>query len=453
MRLSYFALVSALIPALACSQPKKWATAENPNVVLIIIDTLRADKLSSYGHAEDPSPALSRLTENGVQFDSVYAQASWTLPSASSMLTSQYPRTIGIYGVNSGSLPDRFTTLAEALKAAGYTTFGATANPNLNTIANFQQGFDEYLDSNLFPERKGKKGQPTNKISSGPALRTAPELFQDAVDFIDATNNVQPYFLQFDVMEVHEHNFPELLRSEYADGFEESEDAAYLRRIRQVTDDIEGFVGRLRELEGWEHTLFVITSDHGEGLKDHPGVERAHAHGWQLYDSQLRVPLLIFNESWMIEPKRISQSVRLLDLLPTVLELAGTPPPLGIEGISLVPLMTGAVEEIEFPDALITETHFRGANKISIHAREWQYIHNREKQAVGQPHELQHRDQVPNGPATDVSNQYPKVLKALQGKIAAWERAHPENPSTVQTEELSESELEQLEAIGYMGDE
>ncbi|MFT7465403.1 MAG: arylsulfatase A-like enzyme, partial [Pseudohongiellaceae bacterium] len=127
--------------------PNPAEEARRPNVVLIIIDTLRADVLSSYGHSADPSPALSRLTADGVQFDSVISQTSWTLPSIGSMLTSQYPRTLGLYAEFDHALPERFVALAEVLNDHGYATFGATANPNINSRAQFDQGFDEYVDS------------------------------------------------------------------------------------------------------------------------------------------------------------------------------------------------------------------------------------------------------------------------------------------------------------------
>jgi arylsulfatase A-like enzyme len=111
-----------------------------PNVVLIIIDALRQDKLGAYGFSEETSPEIDRMARQGVRFDSVIAQSSWTRPSIGSMLTSQYPRTLGIYKEKDEVLPHDAVTLAEVLKEAGYTTIGATANANINSSFNFQQG-------------------------------------------------------------------------------------------------------------------------------------------------------------------------------------------------------------------------------------------------------------------------------------------------------------------------
>jgi arylsulfatase A-like enzyme len=141
------AIVLVGVAAIAAARVWKWGPwKEPPNVVLIIIDTLRQDKLSAYGFPEETSPEIDRMAEQGVRFDRVIAQSSWTRPSIGSMLTSQYPRTLGIYKEMDEVLPDDFVTIAEALKEAGYTTIGATANANINTSFNFQQGFDHYRE-------------------------------------------------------------------------------------------------------------------------------------------------------------------------------------------------------------------------------------------------------------------------------------------------------------------
>ena len=124
--------------------------AGQPNVVLIIIDTLRADQVGAYGSAAGATPELDALAARGVRFDRVIAQSPWTRPSIGAMLTGCYPRTLGIYDEMDQALDGRFTTLAEALKAAGYTTLGVHSNPNINAFFNFDQGFDAYIDSEVW---------------------------------------------------------------------------------------------------------------------------------------------------------------------------------------------------------------------------------------------------------------------------------------------------------------
>ena len=123
------------------STPKLQRSAA-PNIVLLIVDTLRPDKLGCYGFPLDTSPELDVLAKEGVLFENVIAQSSWTRPSIASMVTARHPRSIGIYKPRVGILDDHFTLLSEILKENGYTTIGLTANPHLNRFFNFNQGFD-----------------------------------------------------------------------------------------------------------------------------------------------------------------------------------------------------------------------------------------------------------------------------------------------------------------------
>jgi arylsulfatase A-like enzyme len=442
--------LAVLAAALAASGCSPEPVNERPNVVLIIIDTLRADKLSSYGHPADPSPALTRLAKNGVQFDSVLAQTSWTLPSVGSMLTSQYPRTLGLYVEGGGIVPDRFDTLAEVLQANGYRTFGITANPNLNSRANFHQGFDEYVDS-VVVYVESRDQVPEGKVFFRDAtLHKAPEIFAKTLDYVDATDSEGPYFLLIDVMEVHEHYSREMLRDEYAQGFEGREDAAYLRKVRQVTDDIERFVHDLRDRRGWRNTLFIVTSDHGEGLHDHPDVEPSRGHGSLLYESNVRVPWVLFNETWTPPNRRIAQDVRLLELAPTVLDYLDIPPPSDMQGVSLLPLIEGTAERADIPELIVTETYFRGLRKISANSARWQYVNNRAQMTGVPEHELQPRGSAPNGTRTDQSAAHAEEVERMRAFIAEWERTHAEAPATAHVEELTDEEREQLGAVGYI---
>ena len=133
--------LAAVVTAVAIRQIRAAQIEKKPNVVLIIIDALRADKLGCYGFPEEISPEIDQYAKYGVQFQNVFAQCSWTRPSIGSMITSQYPRTIGIYKEKGHSLPDKFLTLAEILGKKGYVTAGITANPNINSVFNFHQGF------------------------------------------------------------------------------------------------------------------------------------------------------------------------------------------------------------------------------------------------------------------------------------------------------------------------
>ncbi len=422
-----------------------------PHLVVLVLDTLRADVLSSYGHPDDPSPALAGLARDGVVFESVLSQTSWTLPSVGSLLTSRYPRTLGLYREGDQALPLDVVTLAEHLDAAGYATFGATANPHLNSRLNFAQGFDEYVDSTVVWSRPEDEIGEDQVLFTEAPLHRAGELLAEARSFAERQEAVAPVYLQVDLMEVHEYGREGMLRPEYASGFEDSRATDYLRHVRQLTDDVAAFVEDMRARPGWEDALFCITSDHGEGLTDHPDVERSTLHGTLLYPSMTRVPwIVVGGPAWRPARRRVAQDVRLLDVVPTLLDLAGLPPLPGATGVSLAPVVRGEADEAPLPEVFVTETSFRQLHKISAVDPDWQYVHNRAEHDGVPTFELQERGQTPDGELTDRAGSRPDVLLRLRDFVLAWEERFPRQPATPPAGDgSSDAEIRQLEAIGY----
>jgi arylsulfatase A-like enzyme len=420
--------------------------SDRPNVVLVIVDTLRADRLGSYGFAADVSPALDALAREGVVFESVLAPSSWTRTSIGSILTSLPPRSLGIFNEMTDALDDRFTTLAEVLWAAGYWTLGATANPNINSSYRFHQGFDEYRDSNvLFPWMLHEPG----KTADG-ALPAGRALYRALLDAL-ARDERRPFYVQVTVMEVHEHvNEDQDLPPAYAGLFGEHEDAAYSRAVRRATDELASFVEAVTRLPGGDNTLFVVTSDHGEGLGDHPHVKESSQHGFLLYESHLRVPLILYDPAGRLPAGlRVARPVRLLDLMPTVLEWVGVEGPTEMRGRSLVPLLSDA-GRIDLPEVFFAETRFQGRNKVAAYSSKWKYIENRDARPDLPPRGLHPADVREDGLRTDVSGQHPEVVEELHRAVEEWERAHPPSRRTDLRTPLSIGELRQLRELGYI---
>ena len=248
------------------------ADSSRPNIVLIIIDTLRADKLGVYGASEQASPEIDALARRGVRFSRVVASSSWTRPSMGALLTSLHPRTLGLYSMKNDSLADRFDTLPEILQRNGYVTIGATANPNVNQSFNFHQGFDRYFDSRVLWTWMPPQGARPNRGNT--PLPAASEVFEKILQSVDALGQ-GPFFVQAVIMEVHEAFVirgpkgvigkvqPAILETAYADS------------VRRVSKAVDGFVRNLSERPGWKDTVFVITSDHGQGITDHPSIPRS----------------------------------------------------------------------------------------------------------------------------------------------------------------------------------
>ena len=404
------------------------------------------------GGAADVSPGLDRLAREGAQFDHVLAQSNWTRASIASFLTSQYPRTLGIYKEEDGKLDDVFTQLAEFLKTAGYTTIGFTANPNLNTIFNFQQGFDSYSESTVVFDwmQRAADGKVRGPETS---LPHAPNLFRDAINRVKSANH-PPYYLQFNLMEVHEWRvdwaYKSFVRPEYTQLFDGHPYAPYLRMVRQVTDDVAAFVDELRSLPGWENSIFVFVSDHGEGLSDHPNVPHSTFHGEFLYESTSVVPWIVVGPGRIPPHSHVPQQVRLLDLVPTLLDgvhLSAAP---GMKGTSLWPVLTGARQTVSLPRENVVESQYRRP-QISLYSEDWILIRSSQAAPGTDPLELQPRGlRKQDGTRTNELAAHPEVAENMKRLLDAWEKEVPEAPTSSIGVPLPEELKEQLGAAGYL---
>jgi arylsulfatase A-like enzyme len=434
--------------------PKGGMPEGRPNIVLIVLDTLRADKMGCYGAPFGATTALDRLAERGVVFEHTVAQCSWTRPSMGSLLTSLHPRTLGLYTEHDEALNSSFPTMSKLFKAAGYRTFGATANPNLNVRYNFHEGYDTYFESSVVFDWMGQEdGQ---QVRGQTALPSAPWLFQQALEFAQEPGDT-PGFMMINCMEVHEWyargNY-KMIRAEYDEAFLDSGEThpKYLQATAQLANDTVSFIERIGALPGWENTLFAFVSDHGEGLDSHPDVYKAMYHGRVLYESNVMVPWILYHPHWSPARNRVAQPVRLLEVLPTLLDFVGIELPAGIEGKSMMPLLTGAANEVKLPDRFVLESHYR-PKRLAVYDPAWKLFDNYP------PHEtvprvgLQAWGGRENGLLTDQSSQHPEIVASMQQFLRDWEEEYPPASPTPTTTTLSDQEREQLEAIGYLGDD
>jgi arylsulfatase A-like enzyme len=422
--------------------------SRRPNVVLIIIDTLRADKLGSYGFPAAASREIDQIASSGILFERVISQSSWTRSSHGSFLTSLYPRTIGIYKERWDALREEFTTLAEALKSGGYYTLGFTANPNINSVFNFNQGFDKYVDSRvIFNWMTPKEGQ--SKAGKGGGFPRASEIFQMALDEAKQAPS-SPVYIQINVMEVHGSH--KVRNREIDDDLRKYGEAKYLQTIRNVSREVGKFVHEIKNMPGWEDALFVITSDHGEGLKDHVDVAASTRHGNLLYESQVNVPLIFQRDGGRMESgRRIGNMVRLLDLMPTVLDCVHVDIPKQVAGLSLLDLMQGQSSASSVhPKYAIAETNWRQVDKSAIYGSDWAFIENRDEWSGVNPKELQKIGTPSNGVLTDKIESQPGVAEDLEKRLASWEHDHPRATAVGPKNKLFASEIEQLKSLGYL---
>jgi len=436
-------LASALIFSTCYGDKSLLSFPDRPNVIIIIIDTLRADKMGCYGFPRDTSPELDHMAEKGVQFLHVIAQCSWTRPSIGSMITGIYPRTLGIYKEEGERLDNRFYTMAEMFKSNGYTTIGVTANPNINTAFGFYQGFDHYVDSNrIFPFMQPLPGK---QMTTKGTMMSSQEVFETAFKLVKSSSK-PPYYVQLNIMELHELGAP--VRKEFEGFFRGEKNWRYLQALRQISYDISTFVKQITALPELGNTLFLITSDHGQGLDDHPGIWGAETHGFVLYESQLWVPIIMYHTRSTLG-KLIRKVVRNMDLFPTVADILGMEIPDQIDGISLKPLIDSQDASVDLPDYFIAETYFKKVKKISVYSTKWKYFENRDNFWTNlNPRELQKMGVKERGKLTDQIEKQPEIAKKLGGYLEAWEKRHPMAKPTVF--EMSEEEIENLRLLGYI---
>ncbi len=332
-----FLLVALAAVALACGRPaapaeipERLAALGQPNLVLIVVDTLRADFTTPYGFEQDTSPELAAWTRRGVLFERVRSQSSWTKMSVASLMTSLWPRSHGIREAKDG-LGESAVTLAELLRDAGYATYGVQTNGWLHQSFGFHQGFDRYM----FPKGGGhpRLGQPS-------LWPHADRVYEEAVRLLDAHDRERPFFLYLHFMDVHEYAAPPSFKT-----FGTDSRGAYLAAIRWVDDAVERVRKKLAAAGYLEDTVVVFAADHGETFGEH-GV---HGHARNVLTPVVWVPLVIRLPFRVEPPVRVATQVPNVDVAPTLLDLAGVPIPEGFEGRSLVPLMTGASEEPDRP--------------------------------------------------------------------------------------------------------
>lgn len=295
------------------------------NLVVITLDTTRADRLGAYGYQDAGTPSFDALARDGVLFDHASTTAPITLPAHSSLFTGRFPPQHGVRDNGGYFLSDKEQTLAEALKAMGYATGGFIAAYVLDSKWGIAQGFDTYVDD--FDLSKYKV------FSMGAIQRPGNEVVDHALPWIDQQRG-KPFFAWLHLYDAHTpYNPPEPFKSRYPAN-------PYQGEIAFADSQIGRVVQFLRDRDLFERTVIVVIGDHGESLNDH-GEE---GHGFFVYESVVHVPMVVRAPYSAMKNRHVTDSVRAVDVMPTVLDLLGVPKPSGavIDGVSLTKLMTGA---------------------------------------------------------------------------------------------------------------
>ena len=313
-----------------------------PNVVLISIDTLRANHLGCYGYKRKTSPRIDSLASRGVLFENVVSQSSWTLPSHMSIFTGLYPSTHGVETQNA-RLPRGIETLPMALRKAGYATAGIVSSPYVGRRYGFERGFDsfEMLPNPIPHNAKRMTGEALGELKKLAASDKPFFLFLHYLGGHTPYDPPPPFDTMFDPDYTGDIDGKGGTIARYFSP-EKRPSERDLRHIVALYDgavaNVDRYIGRiydaLKTMKLADDTIFVVTSDHGEEFEDHGGMD----HGRSLYDEVIRVPLVMACPGLLAEGKVVRRQVMLIDLAPTICDLLDVPKPPGMEGVSFASL-------------------------------------------------------------------------------------------------------------------
>lgn len=345
-------MVAAVAAVLAATAFVPTQVQGRPNVLLITIDTLRADRLGSYGSKAARTAALDALASSGVRFADATAHVPLTHPSHASILTGRYPASFGIRLNGMDPLPTEAVTIAERLKAAGYRTGAIVASVILDAGYGLAQGFDDYDDGIAAPVRA--------MMSTADLQRDASAITAAAGTWIAQQRG--PWFLW-----VHYYD-PHLPYDAPAIHLKAAGNRPYDAEIAYVDAEIGSLLGKLDR----SRTAVIVTSDHGEALGEHGEPD----HGFFLYDATLRVPLIVAAPG--LTPRVVDEQVRLIDVAPTIAQIAGAAwDPHEAGGESLKPLLDGGSRRdvpVSIAESWYPRLHFGWSELRSARVGEWKYI-------------------------------------------------------------------------------
>jgi arylsulfatase A-like enzyme len=454
------------------SRRRQPSSTAAPSVVVLLVDTLRADRLGCYGATPSPSPVLDALAGEGLLVEQALSQSSWTLPSVASILTGRHPRSHGVVGADfhrrrrvgaetpatapearaeargdPSYLADAFTTLAEAAQDAGMTTVGVSTNPLVSRETNLAQGFEEFLELPDAGEGAWASAAQVNAAFRGWLGRNAGHRFFAYLHYMDVHGPYKP---------------PRHMRPSPAPGLRQAVVAGEIDRVQKSMQGPGGPLSpaeleHLRRLydagiRAWdaelarllddleaagvaERTVVVVTSDHGEGFLEHGRLK----HGTSLYDELIRVPLILRGPG--VPAGRLALQGQAIDVFPTVARLLGLALPEALPGQDLL----GAVAS----RPAVSETRWGfdgdsgGIRLVAMRTPEWKLIH---APAVGR---FEYYDLARDpGERRDVVATSAEARTRIDA-LRAWERTAPPPP----TQEGGDPFFrEKLRTLGYVDD-
>lgn len=397
------------------------------NVILVTVDTLRADKVGCYGNPLVRTPAMDALAASGIRFENCVSQTPLTLPSHTTIMTGTLPPFHGVRDNGGFVVPDGLSTLAESFKAGGYDTAAFVAAYVLDSKWGLDQGFDTYFDK--FDLSRFER------ISLGEVQRPADEVMDEALGWLEAREGGK-FFAWIHLYDPHSpYTPPAPYDSEYASNPYLGEVAFTDSQIARLTDDLDR-----RGLR--DNTFIVLASDHGESLGEH----QESTHGFFVYQEAVHVPLIVATPFAGLRGVTSKEVVGLVDVMPTVCEMAGLPVPAEVQGRSLVPsfFAPGAgPSRLAYAETFYPRYHYGWSDLRSVQDGRWKLI-------VAPVPELYDLERDPDEEKNLVYLEK-EVYEDLSARARTFMTEAEQGAHEVDLGKIDEETREKLAALGYIG--
>jgi arylsulfatase A-like enzyme/predicted Zn-dependent protease len=422
VRFTVIVFFAAMGTVLAAVGGWRYARASAPvsgPIVVVSIDTLRADHLPAYGYTKVKTPALDALAADGVVFERAYSHAPQTLPAHVALLSGQLPFETGVRDNVGFAVKPGARLLPQMLRDRGFATGGVVSAYVLRKDTGIGQGFD-FFDGEMPPS--------SPELSIGQVQRDGGESERIAERWLDGIGTSRA-FLFLHLYEPHKPYSPPERFAQYD---------PYDGEIAYADEIVGRLVRYLKSHQLYDHSTVIVLSDHGEGLGDHGEQE----HGLFVYEEAIHVPLIIKQESNAGAGRRVADLVQHIDLVPTILDLVKAPGSSGLRGRSLKPVLdgTGALPELSiYSEALYARYHFGWSELTALTDGRYRYIKAPREELYDLEHDA--REQ------TNIAAGRPQARLALS---AALDRVT--SGATFQApSEIPGDARERLQALGYVG--
>jgi arylsulfatase A-like enzyme/Tfp pilus assembly protein PilF len=399
-----------------------------PNVLLISIDTLRADRVGSYGYQAAQTPAIDSVAAGGVRFTRAATVAPLTLPAHTSLMTGTFPTFHGVRDNGQFYVSDDQTTLAEVLKANGYRTGGFIGAFVLDRRWGIAQGFDTYFDDFDLSKYELAAGIDA-------AQRPGRDVVDRAIEWLRAASATsQPFFAWVHLYDPHApYDAPEPIAAR----FPRTMSGAYDAEVATADVEVARLLNWMAAAGVRDNTIVVIVGDHGESLGEH----QEQQHGFFVYDATMHVPLIVAAPG--VAARVVPDQVRIADVMPTILDLAHIAPPAAVQGASLLPVARGAhLDLLALSESWYPRYHYGWSELTAVRDGRYTFI--------AAPRRELYDTQADPGEQHDLSAENPRLAdaldRALQQMTAKTAAAKPQAPQSVDPDVE-----ERLRALGYVG--